>query len=697
VRTQEFETQGTSFFGKRFHNLFISTLLSVSLMMSERLAKRILLLGWDGADWNIIHSLLDTGHMPYLQRLISDGVMGNLATLRPTLSPILWTTIATGKRADKHGILGFVEPRPDGSGTRLVSSTSVRCLPLWNILTRQGFKSAVVGWWATHPADVFDGIVVSNLFPLAKEKDFKRWQIPLRAVSPDSLCQVLKDLRVHPTEIELSQLLYFMPDPGKIDQETDRRLALLASLLARCASTHGAGTYIAEHESWDLLAVYYDMIDGISHEFMEFRAPKMDHVAGEDFELYSEVVNSCYQFHDLLLGRYMRLVGPETTIIIVSDHGFYSDHSRPLPPKQDGEERPVMWHREYGILVARGPEIKRDELVFGASVVDIAPTVLAMLGLPVARDMAGRALTQIFERTVEPEHIDSYEATEGLKPKQVDWVEQDPHAVQEALVQLAALGYIEPPGGNTANAIEEIISQRLLALAQVHISAGEYDKALEVLVDLIKREPNNNLVRLHLAQCRLCLGQINACRKLVDEVLAERPESSWGHLLRGIILFTEAEYESALEHFQHAEAADPNLPNLHYRMGAVYLRKKHWAEAERVFRKAIEIDGDSAIAYDGLGVALYRQGRYEDAVENLLRSIGLLFYQPLAHYHLGLSLAASGSVDEAVAAFHTALKLRPDMGIVHRCLSKIYLAKADSDKGRFHLRQAQKVQNRLED
>lgn len=664
--------------------------------MSQRLSKRVLLLGWDGADWNIIHSLLDAGQMPYLHSLINNGVMGNLATLRPTLSPMLWTTIATGKRADKHGILGFVEPQPDGSGTRLVSSTSVHCQPMWNILERQGLKSAVVGWWATHPADAFDGIVVSNMFPLAKEKDFESWQIPPRAVSPDSLCQVLKDLRVHPTEIELSQLLYFIPDAGKIDQEKDRRPALLATFLARCASIHGAGTYMAEHASWDLLAVYYDMIDGVSHQFMEFRAPKMAHVSTEDFELYSEAVNSCYQFHDLLLGRYMRLVGPETTIIIVSDHGFHSDHLRPPPPKHGAEERPVMWHREYGIFVARGPEIKKDELVFGASVMDIAPTVLTMLGLPVAQDMPGRALTQIFEKTIEPEYIDSYEGLQGLEPEHVDTVEQDPRAVQEALEQLAALGYIEAPGDDAAKAIYEVISQRLLALAQVHISAREYDKATEILSDLVRREPKSKLVRLHLAQCRLSLGQMDAARELVDEVLAKTPDSSWGHLLSGIILFTEEKHEDALEHFQQAEKIDPNLPNLHYRMGAVYLRQKHWAEAERAFRQAIEIDGDSAIAYDGLGVALYRQGRHGDAVENLLRSIGLLFHQPLAHYHLGLALAASGRVDDALTTFHNAVKLRPDMGIAHKCLGNIYLAKGDSDKASFHFEKAQAAQKSLE-
>ena len=70
---------------------------------------RVLLIGWDAADWQMIHPLLDSGLMPSLQRLIEGGVMGNLSTLSPMLSPILWTSIATGKRAYAHGVRGFIE------------------------------------------------------------------------------------------------------------------------------------------------------------------------------------------------------------------------------------------------------------------------------------------------------------------------------------------------------------------------------------------------------------------------------------------------------------------------------------------------------------------------------------------------------------------------------------------------------------
>ena len=112
--------------------------------MPQRLAKKVLLIGWDAADWKVINPLLDQGLMPTLDSFINQGVMGNLATLRPILSPMLWNSIATGKRANKHGIHGFMEPDTQNGGIRPVSSTSRKVKAIWNILTQRGYKTHVL-------------------------------------------------------------------------------------------------------------------------------------------------------------------------------------------------------------------------------------------------------------------------------------------------------------------------------------------------------------------------------------------------------------------------------------------------------------------------------------------------------------------------------------------------------------------------
>ena len=88
-------------------------------------------MGWDAADWKVIHPLMEAGKMPNVRRLVENGARGQMTTLQPPLSPMLWTSIATGKRPFKHGIHGFSEPAPDGRGVQPVTNLSRKSKALW--------------------------------------------------------------------------------------------------------------------------------------------------------------------------------------------------------------------------------------------------------------------------------------------------------------------------------------------------------------------------------------------------------------------------------------------------------------------------------------------------------------------------------------------------------------------------------------
>ena len=661
--------------------------------MAKRLAKKVLILGWDAADWKIIHKLIDAGEMPYLEKLINQGVMGNLATLQPILSPMLWSSITTGKRADKHGIYGFTEPKPDGSGVRPVTSTSLKAQPMWNIIEDHGLKSAVVGWFATHPANAIQGTVVSNQFHQAKGRGFGEWPMAEHTCSPESLKETLRDLRVHPNDISSAQILSFVPDAANVDQEKDKRLTSLTRLLAQCFSVHAAGTHIAENEEWDMLAVYFDTIDRVCHEFMEFYPPKMPQINDDEYERYKGVIDQVYRFHDLMLGRYMKLVGPETTIMIVSDHGFFSDHLRPAGPAGGPKKEPVRWHREYGIIVASGPGIKKDDLVFGASLLDIAPTTLSLLGIPVAKDMEGRALTQMFDEVYKPDFVDSY----GAPPNTGQTAdEEDPWAAQQLLEQFAALGYVEEDDDDDdgAKAVEQAIQQKLSNLSEVFLSIKEYAKAAPLLEDLLQRKPDSFATKLSLAQCRLHLGDYELCKKTVDEILGKYPRSAWGHMLAGMLVFKQGDQNAALDHFKQAEVTGRNLPQLHTRMGQVYLQQEQWAEAHRAFNSALEIDGDSHKAYRGLGIAMFHQKHFENAMENLLRSVALKHFQPRTHYYLALAFVELNDMESAERVLLTVLKLKPEMISAHETLAMIYNKKGNDAQVLFHRSQAKNIRKK---
>src|SRR5262245_45910800 len=118
--------------------------------MADHPTPKVVLAAWDGADWDVITPLLDAGRLPQLERLIDGGVMGQLASGGPLLSPLVPTTLATGVRADRHGILTDTEPDPRTGGLRSVGPRSRRAPALWNRLDRRGLDAHVVGWPATN-------------------------------------------------------------------------------------------------------------------------------------------------------------------------------------------------------------------------------------------------------------------------------------------------------------------------------------------------------------------------------------------------------------------------------------------------------------------------------------------------------------------------------------------------------------------
>ncbi|HLZ54330.1 MAG TPA: alkaline phosphatase family protein, partial [Verrucomicrobiae bacterium] len=286
--------------------------------------RKVLLIGWDSADWKVINPLLDAGKLPHLEQLINGGVIGNLATLYPVLSPMLWTSIATGKRPMKHGIHGFAEPDPHTGGVRPITNLSRKTKAVWNILTQNGKKCVVVGWWPSHPAEPLpDGVMVSNHYQRAPDGNPNQpWPMAPGTVHPPRLAKALAELRVHPTELDGSHILPFVPKAAGIDQKKDRRLEGLVKTIADCTSIQAAATHLIRSEPWDFMAVYFDAIDHFGHGFMRYHPPRQKQISEKDFELYSGVIESGYRYHDMMLGVLMAMAGPDTTVLLMSDHGF---------------------------------------------------------------------------------------------------------------------------------------------------------------------------------------------------------------------------------------------------------------------------------------------------------------------------------------------------------------------------------------
>jgi hypothetical protein len=124
--------------------------------------RRVLLIGLDGADWRILDPLLERGAMPHLARIVRNGVRARLRTIAPMLSPILWTSMATGKRPEKHGIMDFLAVDSRTGRQIPVTSTMRQARAFWGILSGRGISVGTVGWWATWPAERVLGFQVSD-------------------------------------------------------------------------------------------------------------------------------------------------------------------------------------------------------------------------------------------------------------------------------------------------------------------------------------------------------------------------------------------------------------------------------------------------------------------------------------------------------------------------------------------------------
>ncbi|MEK7728004.1 MAG: alkaline phosphatase family protein, partial [candidate division KSB1 bacterium] len=121
--------------------------------MTPQLKRKVLLIGLDGATWRIINPMFRAGKLPNLQRLVNEGSSGVLQSLEPMVSPTIWTSIASGKTPEQHGVWDFV-----------VAAKNVRCKRIWDMATERGIKTGLCGYMVTWPPPQINGFVIPGSF-----------------------------------------------------------------------------------------------------------------------------------------------------------------------------------------------------------------------------------------------------------------------------------------------------------------------------------------------------------------------------------------------------------------------------------------------------------------------------------------------------------------------------------------------------
>lgn len=633
--------------------------------MPARPAHRLLILGWDAADWQVIDPLLARGQMPNLAALLARGTRADLRTLEPKLSPILWSTIATGKTADKHGIHNFVEPNPSGEGIRVASSTTRKTRALWNILTQRGLRVHAVGWYASHPAEPISGTSVSNLlFEGAPAAAGAPWpELPGTVggkVVPGNPGFIFGS-RVAPHAVTRDVLKELLPNAAQAPRG-DQRPATLAREFARMLSLHGAALQVVRGGDWDCAMVFHDTIDTIGHHFMEYRPPRMPHVKPADLRVYGEVMDRVYRTHDRLLGELLAACGEGTSVMLVSDHGFHSGDQRPVILDVTKEERAALesrWHRTYGVAVFAGPGFAVGARIGAPTLLDVAPTALAALGLPVGKDMDGRVVAEAFAVPPEVTTVDSWDLEPGDAGEHPSEMRQDPFEAADALKQLVDLGYMADMGEDHRRMVELTRRESNFNLAVVFMTTGRPASAVPIFEALCAELPADARFASLLAQARFAAADHARCLEALDAWERLVPGSPEPAVLRAACLLALGRAAEAGAAVDAALAAHAVTPSYARTLAELCARAGRWRESADFARKAIAHDASSPEPHVAAARAALELGDFEAAAEHCLDATERSMALPEAHYLLGAALAWGGELGHAVQSLDIALRFAP--------------------------------------
>lgn len=583
--------------------------------MSSPRPTRVLLVGWGTAEWPLLSPLLDSGQLPNLGRLISQGALGRPATPHPSLPLPVWTSIATGVHPDRHGLLS-----PAPLHTR-------RHPAIWDTLAAHGLRSHVIAWPGAIQTEEIPGLFVTPAFgpnPLPQ------------TVSPAHLAESLAELHLPAADLPPAALQELLPLAHTIDQRYDDRLARLANALALTCSLHNAATHALADHPWDFAAVHYDGLAYCSVQFAEYLPPRMAHVSPADHEIYGALLPAIYRFHDMLLGTLLDLAGPDAAVLLVAPYGYASAADRP-PKNSTSFTDHQAWLTRPGLLCLRAPSIPPDELLYNARLTDIAPTVLHLFGLP-ADNLDGQPLTA----ATSPAPLSPDAA--GLATQFLAMVASDP----------------QPPA-----------EHEQFQLAGVYMSTGRPQLALPILEALAEEAPEEIRYQRTLAQCCVVLGRVEQAEALLNTLIDGQEPHAWAYFLRGVIYSHRRQTALAQADLEKAAELGENSPALHAFLGNIYLAKRFPAQAETAYSTALRLDPASPDALAGLASLHNLRRQPESAADLALQAIALRYETPAAHLQLGIALARLHQWARAAVAFRATLTLAPGVKSAARYLDVV--------------------------
>lgn len=537
-------------------------LLAVALLAAgcgAQPGNRLLVLGIDGLDPQVVQTLIAEGKAPNFARLVEGGAFGVMDSPPPLLSPVVWTTIATGRRPGTHGIGHFTTVDPVSGEKLPVTSTLRKVEAIWNLFSAQERDVGVVGWWATWPAEAVRGVMVSDhtcyhfLMGDRLGETMEEGVVWPAQALPEVEARITRTEDL--SEEDLRPYVAVLEEAGAESFRFDDDLSHFKWALAAARSYRDIGLDLWRRTSPDLLMVYIEGVDSSSHLFGHlFRQADLAGELEAQQSRFGNTVEQMYLFADQLVGEYLEVLDERTTLMVVSDHGFQLGELPEDPSKlRDMRRVSEAFHRREASLFLYGAGVRPGARWERAETLDITPTLLALAGLPVADDMPGRVLEEVFDPPLSVRRIATYETGEPRsRDRSVD--ETRSAEVDDAVLErLKSLGYL----GDSEAAAPSTNDRNL---ANILLREGRYREAAEIFVEQLIVEPDDPALRSGLATALLQLGRVDQALKEFDRAIESDPLFLPAYFNRGLAHERGGDLDAAIADYRSALRYDSDYP-----------------------------------------------------------------------------------------------------------------------------------------
>ncbi|HQQ78035.1 MAG TPA: alkaline phosphatase family protein, partial [Thermoanaerobaculia bacterium] len=561
---------------------------------------RVIVVGWDGADWSLLDPLLASGRLPHLKSLLEKGAQARLETYRPRASPLLWTTMATGLTPPEHGVVDFQEFDVATGSSLPVSGRSRTGPAIWNVASAKGLTSGVVGWWATWPAEAVKGFFISDraspvLFDAAtlSQSPGLTWPPELadgvrllgRREGSPSYEDVAKFLRVSRAEFDASVAA---------GRDLDDVVTGFRKILGSTRVYARTALDLYDRSKPDLLMLYLEGTDEIGHVLGKYNPPLLPGVDRGEFERYKDAVALFYAECDRILGELAaRAEKDGATLMLVSDHGFKWGEDRPVLVSSVRAETAYLWHEPWGVLVLSGPGAARSKERRTVNIFDVAPILCRLLGLPPDVRMKGRVPAGLLSSGAPaPKKAVAWDKAFKVERAPITRnLAAEKKAGEEFAKKLVSLGYLSgssaqaPVAADSGTGDVRMTPYGVSNIGVFYAESGRVKESVPWFEKAIAADPKAPTLRTNLADAWEKLGRMDAADAEALKALELGGEDANDLLLARVVKRMESgNAPAAIVLLEKAtRQVRPARPQLQDALGRLYFDRRRCAEAQRVF------------------------------------------------------------------------------------------------------------------